>query len=200
MRGVKKLVMGVGINDLTYVTQSYENIDGKQKLVWICPFYSTWRSMLKRCYSSKYHKTHPTYTGCSVVEEWKSTSNFREWMSCQDWKGLQLDKDILTKGNNIYSPDTCVFVHGLVNAFLCNHIYGSGEFPIGVSLNKKSGSYVAQCRNPFTKKKECLGYFNFPQEAHQAWKSRKRELSIELANSEYVTDERVAKSLINRFI
>jgi len=32
--------------------------------------YDVWSSMIKRCYSEKYHRNKPTYIGCSVVKEW----------------------------------------------------------------------------------------------------------------------------------
>ena len=41
--------------------------------------------------------------------------------------------------------------------------------------------FKSQCRNPFTKKREHLGYFTCEQEAHQAWLKRKLELAKELA-------------------
>ena len=70
-----KLVYGVGINDADYVVQKYETIvyvNGKRKrrLVWICPFYQSWKHMLQRCYSNKFKERNPTYEGCSVSEEW----------------------------------------------------------------------------------------------------------------------------------
>lgn len=48
----RKLLYGVGINDADYVVQRKETIgyvDGEQKrkLIWICPFYQTWKSMLQ---------------------------------------------------------------------------------------------------------------------------------------------------------
>jgi hypothetical protein len=51
-----KLVYGVGVNDANYNVNKYEIIDGKQKLIWACPFYIKWRDMLKRCYSEVLHK------------------------------------------------------------------------------------------------------------------------------------------------
>lgn len=69
-----RLVHGIGINDADYVVQVKETIgyvDGKRKrkLVWICPYYQAWKHMLERCYSAKFQKKRPTYSGCSVLEE-----------------------------------------------------------------------------------------------------------------------------------
>lgn len=62
-----KLVYGVGINDADYVVQRKETIEvngvRKRRLVWVCPYYQVWRTMLRRCYSTKYHDRQPTYKG-----------------------------------------------------------------------------------------------------------------------------------------
>lgn len=198
----KKLVCGVGINDADYDVQKFETIgyvDGKQKRkkVWVCPCYRTWASMLNRCHSAKYQESYPTYKGCTVSEEWLTFSNFKNWMEQQDWKGSQLDKDILFEGNKIYSADTCVFVTPSVNSFTTDRGAARGEWMIGVIWHKAAKKFQAQCRNPFTKKREHLGYFTSELEAHRAWLKRKLELAHELAAIQ--TDHRVAKALIDRF-
>ena len=153
----KKLVCGVGINDADYVDHKYKTIeaDGKMKrrLVWICPFYRSWKGMLERCYSEKYQERYPTYIGCTVSEEWKRFSNFRSWMEKQDWEGMQLDKDLLIEGNKVYSADTCVFVTSMVNTFTLDCGASKGEWMIGVAWHKGASKFMSQCSNPFTKKK-----------------------------------------------
>lgn len=37
-----KLVCSIGINDADYKVHHYTVLDGKQKMVWRCPFYSRW--------------------------------------------------------------------------------------------------------------------------------------------------------------
>jgi len=88
--GQRKLVYGVGINDANYVVTAVLN--GKQIR---CTYYSTWKNMLERCYSEKYHISHPTYRSCFVCKEWQVFSIFRAWMIQQDWNDKQLDKYIL---------------------------------------------------------------------------------------------------------
>ena len=198
----KKLVCGIGLNDADYVVVKFEMIDcadgkRKQKQAWVCPFYRAWTGMLKRCYSAKYKKSRPTYTGCTVSEEWLTFSSFRSWMETQDWKGKQLDKDILFEGNKVYSAETCVFVTPSVNTFTIDSGAARGEFLIGVSWHKASEKFHSRCNNPFTKKYEHLGLFNSEQEAHKAWLKRKLELAHELAAMQ--TDPRVAKALIDRY-
>ena len=199
--GAPKLVCGVGINDADYVTQKWETIevDGKQKrnLVWVCPYYRVWNSMLQRCYSYKFQERNPTYKGCSVSEEWLTFSAFKCWMEKQDWEGKQLDKDILFEGSKVYSAETCVFVSSSVNLFTIDSGAARGECLIGVNWHKGAGKFVSRCRNPFTKKQEHLGYFTCELEAHQAWLERKLELAHLLAAEQ--TDERVSKALIDRY-
>lgn len=189
----KKLVYGVGINDADYPV--YSTVSGKQI---VCHFYATWTRMLNRCYCEKFHARQPTYIGCSVCDEWLIFSNFKAWMEKQDWRGKELDKDLLLKGNKNYSPDTCVFVDKLTNGFTRESGATRGEWPIGVAFNKARGKLVAYCGNPFTGKLDHLGYFTCPERAHQAWKKRKHELACQLADMQ--TDERVAKSLRARYL
>ena len=198
----KKLVLGVGINDAHYVTQRWEEagyVDGKrkQKLVWVCPYYCTWSGMLKRCYSAKWQDKNPAYKGCSVSDDWLTFSNFKSWMSEQDFEGKHLDKDLLFEGNKTYSAETCVFVTREVNNFTIDRGASRGEWLIGVSLHKQTGKFQSRCCNPFTKKQEHLGHFTCEQEAHQTWLKRKLELSHKLAAIQ--TDPRISKALIDRY-
>ena len=199
--GTRKLVYGVGVNDADYVVQKNETIEvngvRKLKLVWMCPYYRTWKHMLERCYSTKFQEKYPTYKGCSVSEDWWRFSNFRAWMAAQDWEGMQLDKDILFEGNKVYSSETCVFVTKVVNMFTTDSGAARGEWLIGVYLDKGVGKFKSMCRNPFTKKGEHLGYFTCELEAHQEWLKRKLELAHLLAAEQ--TDERVVKALIERY-
>lgn len=198
-----KLVLGVGINNSDYVTQRYEDLgytgDGKRlrKRVWVCPFYECWRGMLTRCYSSVYHKKKPTYIECRVLPEWHYFMTFRAWMSQQDWEGKELDKDLLMKGNKIYGPDTCVFIERKVNGFLVESTARLGQWPIGVHWDKKSSKFKAQGTSIEGNKRVFLGYFDDPEEAHQAWLTFKLEQARILARQQI--DPRVAKAIIERY-
>lgn len=80
--------------------------------------YQAWRGMLDRCYNSNPNK-YPSYKGCSVCEEWLTFSTFRDWFynPINGYKkGYHLDKDILVRGNKVYSPDTCCFVPKEINS------------------------------------------------------------------------------------
>jgi len=199
---VGKLVHGVGINDADYVVtvhEQYRHVDGKLKLkqVWMCPFYQTWKGMLERGYSVNYKLKFPTYKDVTVCEEWLLFSTFKSWMEKQEWEGLQLDKDLLVKGNKVYRPEACVFVSGQVNSFMLDCGASKGNYKIGVSWNKQNGKFMARCNNPFNSEQEYLGYFTDEEDAHQAWFDKKIEHAYTLAALQ--VDERVAKALIDYY-
>lgn len=187
-----RLVFGVGVNDSHYSVKPIMN--GRQVR---CPFYSVWHSMLQRCYSEKYQEKQPSYKGCTVSSEWHSFINFQLWMAAQDWHGKQLDKDLLTLGNKVYSPDTCAFVDPMTNIFTADSAATRGEWPIGVTFHKHGGKFQAQCRNPFTNGSSYLGLFDCPNAAHEEWRKRKHELACQLADLQ--ADDRVADALRLRY-
>lgn len=192
-----KLICGVAVNDAGYKVYRWEMRNGKVRVTWRCPFYQTWSRMIRRCYGKSFQKRCPSYIGCSVCDDWLSFSNFRRWMDTQDWEGKHLDKDLMKEGNRVYSPESCAFISPKLNNFLVNGLSRRGEFPIGVSLQKSTGKYVAHCKNPFEGKGESLGVYETPAEAHQAWRERKYHLACQYA--EEISDDRIAISLIKRF-
>ena len=194
----KKLVYGVGVNDSATSIATYSKIEGKRVQTWTCPFYSVWSGILYRCYGSS--KRQGCYESSNVCDEWLVFSNFRNWMEKQNWKGMQLDKDLLTVGNVKYSPSTCIFVHPIVNKFPQDSSWRDSNKLIGCYLSKDNGKYRALCQNPFTNKQEHLGYYLTELQAHLAWKTRKHELACMLAESEYVDDPRVAEALRTRYL
>lgn len=187
-----KTVHGIGINDADYAVTTKVN----GKLV-ICPFYRTWASMINRAYGRKLKEIRPTYIGCSISSDWHSFMSFRSWMLTQDWEGKALDKDLLVRMNKQYGPSFCVFVSQQLNSFTNERAAARGDHPIGVDYCKQTYKFRARCSNPFTCKNENLGYFNSPQEAHEAWRKRKHEHACRLAEAQ--TDIRVASALLTRY-
>ena len=118
-------------------------------------------------------------------------------MEKQDWHGKCLDKDIIAPGSKLYSPETCAFVLPATNLFVIASDASRGEYPIGVNLLKPTGKYRARCGNPFTGKKEHLGLFSTPEEAHEVWRKHKHELAQLVAATE--SDIRVVEALRKRY-
>ena len=209
------LVNGVGINDVDYMVREWEytgevTVRGvkKTRATWVCPYYTKWVCMLERCYSKKYQEKNLTYKGCTVCKEWLTFSNFRLWcvdqidtllLDNEDWWHNQLDKDYLILGNQVYSPEACVFIHPKVNSFMNNQQRHRGEFLIGCYWDAVNSKFKSSCRNPFTGKNESLGRYKLELCAHLMWKSRKHELACMLADSNYVTDERIRQVLLNKY-
>jgi len=157
-----KLIYGVGFNDGTYPTV----VRGKSNT-----FYTLWKNLLCRCYDSRTQEKNPTYVGCTVSENFKSFSFFYEWTQQQisfNQEGFQLDKDVLVKGNKLYSENTCLFLPRELNNLLTSSKAARGILPLGVSKDK--GRFRARCD---TGSSQYLGGFDSPKEAFQAYKKAK---------------------------
>lgn len=135
--------------------------------------YRTWHNMITRCYSKVFQTKCPTYIGCSVTEPWLDYQNFAEWFYSSKYSniGYQLDKDLLLPDNKVYSPEYCCFVPQEINSLLLDRGANRGDYPQGVCLHKRDGSFVAKLR--INGKRKHLGYFGCPQEAHQVYKIAK---------------------------
>jgi len=75
--------------------------------------YSCWLSMLERCYSTQRFDRYPSYIDCSVSVAWHDFQVFADWYTNnypKDGNNYELDKDIKSPGNRIYSPELCMFV------------------------------------------------------------------------------------------
>ena len=183
----KPTVYGVGINDADYVVKP--TVNGKFVT---CPLYSKWKDMIRRCYSPKYQIKVPTYIGCTVANEWFSFMAFRSWAALQNWRGNDLDKDILKPNNKIYSPETCLFVPHSLNMILCDSRASRGKCSLGVSWNSKRKTYKA--RITINNKDKHLGYFKTEKEAKVVYKKAK---SAELRKAAFLqSDYRIAKALM----
>lgn len=95
--------------------------------------YILWSNILLRCYSIAYSSKYPSYLGCTVCEEWLNFQNFAQWCEDNYTESFVLDKDILFKGNKVYSPTTCCFVPRKVNNLFIRRKLGRGVYPIGVT-------------------------------------------------------------------
>lgn len=163
----RKPVYGVGINDAKY---NLSITIGNKK--YTCPYYSRWVDMLTRCYNIKSLKRRPTYSGCSVASEWLVFSNFRKWMERQEWQGKHLDKDLLVKGNKVYSSSTCMFIPMEINNILNNHGNARGNYPQGVSWDDNNKKFKAQI--VIKSKKKYLGIFKTIYLASNSYQKNKK--------------------------
>ena len=148
-----------------------------------CPIYNRWFSMLERCYSKKVHERFPTYVGCYTSDDFKDYSKWRKWYDNYQYKhdGWQLDKDLLVKGNKIYSSETCVFLPREINQILVKRTVSRGKYLIGVCWSKTNRAFMAQV-NKNKGKSEHLGFFNTEIEAFNAYKVAKESFVKEQAD------------------
>lgn len=171
------MIFGVGYNSKGKY-RAYEN--GKRTKC-----YDAWHNMMRRCYSPKFHEKQPTYIGCEVVEKWHDYQVFAEWYHNNYYEVgnevMCLDKDILVKGNKIYSPDDCVFAPNNINMLFVKRQRQRGDLPIGVHECKNG--YIAQCADG-SGKQIPLGTFDTPHEAFLMYKLNK-ELLIQGVANEY---------------
>ena len=167
--------------------------------------YELWQSMLRRCYSNTdvcgaFKKKNPTYEGCRVSENFKSYEYFYEWCHKQIGFGVDgwhLDKDLLVKGNKVYSENTCVFIPSEINLVLTKRTASRGEYLIGVCWHKRDKVFTARV-NKNKGKSEHLGYFNTELEAYNAYKVAKELYIKELANKwKSQIDDRAYNALMN---
>ena len=166
--------------------------------------YTVWYSMLQRCHNSKIHKQKPTYSGCAISDNFKSLTYFLDWAKQQvghnsiDGEGrkFNLDKDILIKGNKVYSENTCVFVPMEINNLILNSRATRGEFPVGVHYEKSRNKFQAYIRK--NGKRVYLGRYNSEVDAFKAYKTAKESYIKEIADKwKDKIDPRVYEALLN---
>ena len=188
-------VFGVGILGTKYPTR-VNGVKTKE--------YGLWVRMLERCYGDGYKKKQPTYEGCEVSDKFKSYEYFYGW--CQDQIGFtndgngnpfHLDKDLLIRGNKVYSESTCVFIPSEINAILTKCTASRGKYLIGVSWSITNKAFVAQV-NKNKGKPEHLGFFKTEIEAFNAYKEAKEAFVKEQAEKwKSQIDYRAYEALMN---
>ena len=144
--------------------------------------------MLKRCYSGECQKKHPTYKDCYVCPEWLNYSNFKKWFNDNyyeiEGEQMDLDKDILVKGNKIYAPNTCVFVPQNINTLFIKRDKARGKYPIGVCFCKDKNKYKVQCNIFYNGKRQLkhLGYYNTIDDDFKVYKESKESNIKQIAD------------------
>lgn len=158
--------LGEGINNL------YENTNTLKA-------YESWRGMMRRCYSTIYQEKQPTYIGCTVAPEWHNYQIFTKWYDENYYEAngevMNLDKDILVKGNKVYSPETCVFAPKSINKLFIKRNLEKASLPLGITYVKDMKQFRARCH------KFDLGLFNTPEEAFVKYKICKENIIKQIA-------------------
>ena len=151
--------------------------------------YTHWKTMLNRCCSNYNKELRPTYKDCTVCEEWHNFQNFGKWFDDNyyqiDNEIMCLDKDILYKGNKIYSPETCIFVPSRINTLFVKSDKVRGNLPIGVGYHKQHNKYRSYCNTTDlngNRNQKHLGYFKTIEEAFLAYKTFKEQYIKQVAD------------------
>lgn len=167
-RAMKPVMCGIGYH-------GSENVDCTSES------YLKWHDMLVRCYNAKFHERQSQYKGCTVCEEWLNYSNFKVWYDQNKIKGisLDLDKDILFKGNKVYSPEAVAFVPHVINTLFLSRKEARGDYPIGVSYEKEKKKFRA-CMG-FMGKQIKLGTFDTAKAAFARYKEYKEDFIKDIA-------------------
>lgn len=158
---------------------------------WHTKEYEVWKNVLQRCFYEKKKKTLPTYQKATCCEDWLLYDNFYEWLHSQEnfdrWLNgdkWAIDKDIIIKGNKLYSPDTCCLVPNNVNVLFTKRDNYRGNLPIGVKRNTRG--FQANCENQLLGHRQYLGTYSTPDKAFNVYKEYKEGLIKQVAQEEYV--------------
>ena len=148
-------------------------------------YFKIWSNMLRRCYDPKHRERYPTYKDCKVEEYLLNFQHMCEWINGNYYKVsgeiMCLDKDILCKGNKIYSRDTCIFVPERINNLFTKSDNSRGKNPIGTT-KRSSGKYQVQCSDGYGKQIR-LGEYLSEEEAIKVYKQYKEKVIKEVIDS-----------------
>ena len=156
--------------------------------------YDHWHDMIKRCYDPYFinKKGNIVYKDVFVEEDLLNLQNFGKWFEENYYEipneVMCLDKDILFKGNKIYSRDTMIFVPKRINTLFTKGDKCRGNLPIGVTIKKdkdKINLYVS-CSTYKDGKRKCkyLGRLpiNRPFQAFTIYKNFKEKYIKQVAD------------------
>lgn len=128
--------------------------------------YMVWVGMLRRCYAqeSMIKAGLKSYIGCYVCDDWLCFAVFAKWYTEHESYGLgyQLDKDLMVRGNKVYSPETCCMLPSQLNSIIIVKSGRNSSGYVGVSKTY-NGKYLACVSIDGEVKK--LGVRDFAEEA-----------------------------------
>ena len=164
--------------------------------------FKVWNGVLQRCFDPLWKGRHTCYEQTTCSEIFLCASDFIGWSKSQIGynsvdefgKPFALDKDILSKGNTDYSPDTCVFVPREVNNLILSNKKLRGVLPIGVTTHRSKFRARVSINNQET----ALGVFDTKEEAFYAYKQVKEAYIKQVANKwRDQIDPRTYEALLN---
>jgi hypothetical protein len=127
--------------------------------------YELWTNMLGRCYG---YRKDTCYDDCTVSDDWLYFDNFCEWINDQDIDlsaiKYNLDKDLLSKGEKLYSKETCCLIPNKINmAIVTKRKSSNRTLPISVGFSGKTKFMINMTiRGEIFR----IAGFNTPHDAH----------------------------------
>lgn len=168
-----KTVFGIGMQGEGKYQQSIKGVN--------TIYYKYWYNMMDRCYRQL---DNYAYKDVTVCEEWHNFQNFAKWVDENYYEiedeTMQLDKDILIKGNNIYSPEVCVFVPLKINYLFIKAKKNKGDYPTGVSFDKNRQKFMSGIS--INNKRVSLGRFDTIEDAFYSYKQAKEQYIKQVAD------------------
>ena len=171
----KKLVYNKGINNMLNMSNT--------------TMYRTWITMLKRCYNNN-NETYQTYNKIYVCNEWLNLSNFSDWYNRNYIENFDMDKDLYIPNNLVYSSETCLFVPHYINMLITKN---SRTLKHLAGVYKSGNKYA--CSYKYNGKQIYLGTYNTEYKAHQAYIKAKQDLLVDIADTFWKENEKIAIGL-----
>ena len=120
----------------------------------------------------------------TCCEEWLNFQNFAQWYRDNyyeiEGERVALDKDILVKGNKIYSKESCIFVPQRINSLFVNTSASRGKYPIGISI--VNNKYFQVLCNDVEGNCKYIGRYSSIEEAFNNYKNFKEGVIKEVAD------------------
>ena len=153
--------------------------------------------MMKRCYSKT--QVRDSYKDKSISKAWWNFQIFAEWATKQIGfkEGWHLDKDLLVKGNKVYSQQTCIYLPQEINSFIKRK--RQNNLPVGVDIAYRyNGTSYFRSQSVENGRPICLGGFETAEEAFYVYKQHKEMLAVKLAEKwKGKIDNRAHEALLN---
>ena len=132
--------------------------------------YSKWANMMQRCYDEETHRLKPYYAPCTAEIEFQNFSNYREWHkeNAMGDRKVDLDKDVLIRGNTVYGSETCTLIPHFTNT-----IFENRGADTNIVLNNDTGKYDVTMS--ILGKREEVGSFDTEEEAKQGFIDYKQD-------------------------